>query len=235
VEFRLLQSRLIEHLRERVRSGELTERSLARMTGVSQPHIHNVLKGIRLLSPAMADHVLENLRMQVLDLFQPAELASHQVIGRSAPPASFPVLVGVLGPGYPFPAGENPAERFPALPHLAQLLQNPAAARLGEDPRLPPAFQEGDLVLLDRSETHRRHPVAGGYYAIQRRGEGLVRRLRRKTRLFLLTGEGDDSSTWDYISLLEQNILEVIQAKVLWIGRDLEPSPFVARKDQKAG
>ena len=32
-------------LRARVRNGELTERGLARLVGVSQPHIHNVLKG----------------------------------------------------------------------------------------------------------------------------------------------------------------------------------------------
>jgi hypothetical protein len=234
MDFRLLQTRLVEHLRERVRSGELTERSLARITGVSQPHIHNVLKGIRLLSPAMADHVLQHLHLHVLDLVQPAELAA-----RRPPDAGgighFPVLAGLLGPGYPFPAAENPAERFPAMPHLVRRVENPAVVRLGEDPRLPPAFQPGDLVLLDRSEPARRQPVASAYYALQDRGEGLVRRLRRKTRLFLLTGEGEDSATWGYISLLEQNILEIIRARILWIGRDLEPSPFVARKDQKAG
>ena len=72
--FRDLQNRLAENLRERVRSGEITERGLARLTGVSQPHIHHVLKGKRLLSPDMADQVMGHLRMDILDLVDPIEL-----------------------------------------------------------------------------------------------------------------------------------------------------------------
>jgi transcriptional regulator with XRE-family HTH domain len=72
--FRDLQNRLAKNLRERVRSGEITERGLARLTGVSQPHIHHVLKGKRLLSPDMADQVMGHLRMDILDLVDPIEL-----------------------------------------------------------------------------------------------------------------------------------------------------------------
>jgi len=38
-----LQQCMIRIMRERVHSGDLTERGLARLTGISQPHIHNVL------------------------------------------------------------------------------------------------------------------------------------------------------------------------------------------------
>ena len=69
-----LQDRLTANLRERVRCGELTERGLARLTQVSQPHIHNVLKGKKLLSTDMADQVMHHLRMDVLDLIDPVEL-----------------------------------------------------------------------------------------------------------------------------------------------------------------
>ncbi len=72
--FRDLQDRLAENLRERVRSGDLTERGMARITQVSQPHIHNVLKGIRLLSTEMADQILYHLEIDVLDLIEPGEL-----------------------------------------------------------------------------------------------------------------------------------------------------------------
>ena len=41
---------------------------LARITGISQPHIHNVLKGKRLLSPEKADEVLRQLQIDLLDL-----------------------------------------------------------------------------------------------------------------------------------------------------------------------
>jgi transcriptional regulator with XRE-family HTH domain len=69
-----LQQRLLDHLRRRVQSGEATERGLARQAGLSQPHLHNVLKGKRLLSVDMADDILRNLGMGVLDLIDPREL-----------------------------------------------------------------------------------------------------------------------------------------------------------------
>ncbi len=68
------QDRLTAHLRELVRSGEVTERGLARLTQVSQPHIHHVLKGKRLMSPETADKVLRRLRLDLVDLLEPAEL-----------------------------------------------------------------------------------------------------------------------------------------------------------------
>lgn len=72
--FEELQRRLVLHLIVRVRSGELTERSLARITHVSQPHMHNVLKGKRSFSIQMADSILRELRMDIFDLLDPAEL-----------------------------------------------------------------------------------------------------------------------------------------------------------------
>ncbi len=65
MDFEELHSRLIEHLQQLVRSGEITERGLSRLTGVSQPHIHNVLKGKRLLSLAKADSILRQLKLDV--------------------------------------------------------------------------------------------------------------------------------------------------------------------------
>jgi plasmid maintenance system antidote protein VapI len=74
MDFQELRERLVEHLRDRVRSGELTERGLARISGVSQPHIHNVLKGKRVLSVEMSDEVLRQLHMDLLDLVKPEDL-----------------------------------------------------------------------------------------------------------------------------------------------------------------
>jgi hypothetical protein len=80
--FQELQQRLIADLRERVRSGEATERGLARMTGVSQPHMHNVMKGKRLLSLGSTDQILRHLGIEVLDLVDPG--AEFPWDGRSA-------------------------------------------------------------------------------------------------------------------------------------------------------
>jgi len=72
--FYYLHQRLIDHLRTRVQSGAITERGLAKLAGLSQPHLHNVLKGKRVLSLEMADGILRNLQLGVLDLIEPAEL-----------------------------------------------------------------------------------------------------------------------------------------------------------------
>lgn len=66
--FEDLLDELLKVLRHRVRSGELTERGLARRIGLSQPHVHNVLCGARVMSVAAADRVLSALDMTVADL-----------------------------------------------------------------------------------------------------------------------------------------------------------------------
>jgi len=73
VNFKHLEHRFLCELRERIRSGAVTERGLARLTGVSQPHIHNVLKGKRFFSLEKADQVLGSLGLDVLDLIDPYE------------------------------------------------------------------------------------------------------------------------------------------------------------------
>jgi transcriptional regulator with XRE-family HTH domain len=72
--FHDLQQRLLDELRQRVHSGAATERSLARLSGISQPHLHNVLKGKRILSVERADEVLRRLQIDVLHLIDTEEL-----------------------------------------------------------------------------------------------------------------------------------------------------------------
>jgi len=68
-----LQQRFVALLLARVRNGELTERGLARMVGVSQPHVHNVLHGKRTFSVATTDDMMRHLRVDVFDLIEPGE------------------------------------------------------------------------------------------------------------------------------------------------------------------
>jgi hypothetical protein len=68
MDFVTLQRRLLAGLRNRVQNGELTERGLARMVGISQPHMHHILKGTRGLSLEMADRILGRLDISVMDL-----------------------------------------------------------------------------------------------------------------------------------------------------------------------
>jgi transcriptional regulator with XRE-family HTH domain len=73
-----IQQRFVALLRTRVRNGELTERGLARMVGVSQPHMHNVLNGKRSFSAETTDEIMSRLHMDLLDLIEPEEWAGHR-------------------------------------------------------------------------------------------------------------------------------------------------------------
>ena len=59
-----------KHLKRQIRNGELTERGLARCVGLSQSHMHNVLKGARILTADVADQILKGLQMTLLDLMK---------------------------------------------------------------------------------------------------------------------------------------------------------------------
>ncbi len=59
--FQDAQLKLLAYVRGRIQSGEFTERRLARLIGISQPHAHNVLKGARNLSPEVFDSILKYL------------------------------------------------------------------------------------------------------------------------------------------------------------------------------
>ena len=68
-----IQARLAERICIMVRNGELTERGLARRAGISQPHLHNVLKGKKCLSLQAADIIMRELGLNVLDLIREGE------------------------------------------------------------------------------------------------------------------------------------------------------------------
>lgn len=233
--FELLQHRLIAHLRALVRSGELTERSAARLTGVSQPHLHNVLKGTRLLSPGMADQVLRSLKLCLFDLLDPQELRAYGERS-DARYGTVPVLNGRLGPGAPFPDGERAWEPFPFLRSELDRLEQPALVELAEDPPMHPLFRGGDMALLDRAYRRRREPQGDGCYAVDLGPECLVRRVRRiADRLYMIIPGAAEPAIDEYISLADRNILEVVRAKVVWIGRNLEPFPFAPRSTLQTG
>ncbi len=75
--FASVKSRLVEDLQRRLRNGEITERGLAIRVGLSQSHIHNVLKGERILSEDAADRILEGVGLTLLDLFEREEIVTH--------------------------------------------------------------------------------------------------------------------------------------------------------------
>ncbi len=77
------------HVRTLVRNGVATERGLALRAGTSQPYLHNVLKGVRHMTPALADRLMQELNMTVADLgVGSAPAAAHRKGPGSEAPTS---------------------------------------------------------------------------------------------------------------------------------------------------
>jgi hypothetical protein len=212
MDFALLQERLVTLVRNRVRSGEVTERGLATLAGVSQPHVHNVLKGVRRLSADMADHLLRSLHLSLFDLLMREELSAAINPAPGAHHRTVYALRTPLGPGWSFP--EESDETYPFRATDLDDVQDPVVAQLGHDPGLPSPLRENDWVLLDRGEAVLLHP-ADGIYVVEMGGEALVRVARGREGVWEIPGIGR-------LPAEDQAILDVMKAKVMWMSRRLE-------------
>lgn len=221
---RELTSRLVAHLRERVRRGELTERGLARLTAYSQPHIHNVLKGARGVQIELADQIMTLLDIPALSLFSQEELAGR------APPARLSgtfteLLVGALGAGRPYPRIGNPAERLRlGEPLLAGAVQ-PVAVQVSEhEDAMSPLICPGDVILLDRSPQQRMRPSPDYVYAINWENKGYLGRclLLQKTLIVVADNPSARPQPPERIPLEGVRLLDIVRGKVIWLGREMD-------------
>jgi len=211
-----LYERLIEAARQRVRSGATTERSLARLCGVSQPHMHNVLKNLRSLSPESADRLLA-----ALDLNIPALLFSFDRRTDSAI-QPVPMLRNKIGAG----AGADFGAFRGFMPfssrQVASLVE-PVVAQLAPDLVLPRALKPNDYVLLDRNPALRLNPGGGGCWVIAEGGILRARYVKLGGTCIYIADETTlrQPPKWELISLERRDILEIVCARIVWIGRDL--------------
>lgn len=223
MDFSAVQMRLIAAAKARVRDGSLTERGLARSIGVSQPHIHNVLKGARILTPFIADKILFALNMSIGCLLREDEIAW----AGSRQPADgqryleVPMLEGLLGPAFPYPQIEGRLARYPFMASFLAGLERPVVARLGKDSALTGFPRENDLVLLDRSPRKLIHPAPDVWYAVSIDGRGLIRKA--------CPGALDSFAGKECISLVNRNILDILKATVVWLGREMEQASVEPR------
>jgi len=217
MDFGDLQERLIGNLKHRVRSGETTERGLARFTGVSQPHLHNVLKGVRELTPATADRILSSLRISLLDLIGPAELGRY-LQWRPAPDVpsrEIPVLSDTVGGGGAWPLQESAFERFNLpIEHFAGL-QQPIAARLAFDPAMTGIFSGGELIILETASAIENYPDPQSLYVVQLDAGVNVRWVRMGNRRFYVLNAVNAQNPMQWRSFDWNEISsEAIRAKV---------------------
>lgn len=88
--FVTLRGRLLAEVQRRLQCGEWTERALARATGISQPHVHHLVKGDRSLTPEMADALLLALHLRISDLLTAQEREPDAPVRRAPGIASLP-------------------------------------------------------------------------------------------------------------------------------------------------
>ena len=215
--------KLLAYVRNQVRNGELTERGFARMIGISQPHAHNVLKGVRTLSPEVFDLALKYLHLSLLDLApleeMEAQLQRRRVRERFAEVA---FLATPIGPGQPWPAGVNWRKSFPAPFPFVTAHAELVMAKLGPDPAMEVTLASYDIALLDTSGPRRSDISPQGLYVVERKGEAVLRYIRSGARRYYLVTDVDlDHPTgWESLALPPSELQAAVKARVLWLGRE---------------
>jgi transcriptional regulator with XRE-family HTH domain len=220
VYFQELQARLVDIARERVQAGKLTGRGLARLCGVSQPHMHNVLNNIRSLSTNAADRLMRALDVSVSDLLW--HISTEPEAGVEA----IPMIHNRIGPGtdavFTELRGHIPLPRW-----LLRDLVDPLAARLGPDLVLPKALAAHDLVLLDQNPQARAGPGSNSIWVVIEDAGLRVRYLRMGGARICVANEVTlkDPRKWHSIPPQGQNILDIVRARIVWMGREMEKEP----------
>jgi transcriptional regulator with XRE-family HTH domain len=242
--FEQIQTRLLSRIRQLIHNGEITERGFARVSGISQPHIHKVLKGARTLSTERFDFLLKSLHCSVLDLFQEDELRDH-LLGKYShepPKVEVPLCPTPLGPGRPWPA---PGPNLYAVP--CSLLSRNArliVVRLECDPSMPDTLGDSTVAALDLSIQFPTDPTA--VYAVDRGPDAVLRRVRRGAHGWHLVSDENrnDPRRWGSLPYTDSPGRTAIRGRLVWLndgkpqtapnhqdGQTLEPatSSYVAR------
>lgn len=221
--FREAQLKLLAYVVDRIRNGELTERGFARHVGISQPHAHNVLKGVRNLSPEIFDSILKYFHMSLLDL-APLQEVEANLKKRKARELTAEVvfLDSAIGPGRPWPEGINWRKSFP-LPLAAEIA--PAGSYMAEllpDPYMYESLGGSDLALLDTSDRARWELLPHGLYVIGLRGEAVLRYIRPGTRGYYIFTDAtrDDPLQWEHLRMPARVFLGMVKARVRWVGSE---------------
>jgi hypothetical protein len=227
-----LKRRLLDHLRQRVKNGEYTERGLSRAVGLSQPHIHNLLKGSRWITGAAADQLMDALGLNALD-FGSADELGHAMRRKAsvAGVAAIPVARGRLGPEDPFPdLYESTEWVLSPLGSRSQAIR-PVLVEAGDDPALATDLSAARFYLLDIDESARVSCQPVHWYAVRHDGRGCVRQVQRDTGVIRLRGQrllptAAGRPIPDNIDLGRSGALHFLRARVCWAGPD--PRRFAA-------
>ena len=199
---------------------------MAKTVDVSQPHIHNILKGVRKLSPEIGDQILKKLNLSLLELLDSEHSARALNLGASAanPYSWVAVLDGRLGPNNPWPTASNTSERFRISYSKLGGMLNPVVVRTAPDEAMEPLFAANDIALLDQGAIARTEIHTDTFYALKRGNNGLIRRLRLVANSLYIVAESQiyKPAEWERISLVNLDITHIVRARVTFLAPELE-------------
>ena len=222
--FRDTHDRLVEQLRNRVRNGELTERALARQLGISQPHVNNVLRGRRKLSPEIADLILKFFHSSVLDLYADGEL--HKNLRSRIPADRLGIAAAVLkqrlGPGNPWLGTTDGRSRYHLPARVNAIPGCTVFGRLAPDYSMPARLCGSDIALLDTSIAGRLADHPSELFVLERSGDTLLRWIRGGFGNLYIVDEQNLNLplAWEPLPMREEQRLDFIKARVLWLGAE---------------
>jgi hypothetical protein len=221
--------KLLAYVRDQVRNGEFTERGFARMIGISQPHAHNVLKGVRNLSPEIFDQTLKNLNLSLLDLAPLDEIEAQLQQRGPERMVEIPFHQHPIGPGEPWSPVVNKTFQlsFPSAVVPAELVM----VKLAADAAMAATVASYDLALLDISTRCRSSISPEGLYVVERNGEAVLRYIRPGAQHSYLVTDADlnHPAAWEPLPFSHSHMHDVVKARVMWVGREREREGSVQR------
>ncbi|MBI5085589.1 MAG: hypothetical protein HZB13_13435 [Acidobacteria bacterium] len=194
--------------------------------------MHHVLKGLRVLTPEVADDILAGLGMCLLDMVEGSEMGAalqdRQLLEKAA---LIPVLEGRLGPNEPFPDWRRISSWLPVNEDACRKVGRPALVELTEDAELGASLGGAAYALLDLDESVRVRLRPATWYALRWRGAGFVRQLRLEHETLVVLGQRllPESAGPSRVDLAGGSMLQVIRAEVAWAGADPRYAGFGAQ------
>jgi transcriptional regulator with XRE-family HTH domain len=217
------RDRVVAQIRKRLRNGELTERALARQIGISQPHVNNVLRGRRKLSPEVADLILNYFHCSLLDLFKEGELRANlndRILDETA--MDVEVLRRKIGLGQEWATLRDRRGRYSSPCATKTIPECLVLARLLPDARMSSVQCGSDMALLDISLAARLTDCPADIFVVCRGTDTLLRWIRSGFRTLYITDEQTTNrpQDWEHLPMRWDQRIEIVKARVVWMGKE---------------
>ncbi len=217
--FSTLQQRLIQRLKDEIRAGKLTERALARRSGLSQPHIHNLLKGIRSPTAESADALLRAISASVPDLLRDSQPdGSETQTGCDAAMVVVQFLCGEVGPGGRWDDTVDEGRHIALPGELVAGIAQPAMVRVLADHEMSGIAGRALIELRVRMDSI--FPERD-VYVLARGGEARLRYIRigRRRVYFPTVASLNRPREWEF-EPFGAELARIVRARVCRMYRD---------------